>query len=306
MPRAVRYTRYGELDVLQVVEVERPVPGPGQVLVEVRAAGINPGEATVRRGLMHHIWPAVFPSGQGSDLAGVVARTGPGVTAFTAGDEVLGFTHKRASQAEFVLVEAGDLVHRPAGVSWEAAGSLFVVGTTAYAAIRAVGLRAGDTLVVAGAAGGVGSLTVQLARNAGATVIGIAGPANHAWLRGHGVIPVAYGPDTAARILTEAGGRVDAFIDAFGDGYVQLAIGLGIARDRIDTVIDFAAAEEYGVKTEGNNDAASAEVLAELAEAVAKGELEVPIAAVYPLSEVREAYRELEKRHTRGKIVLRP
>ena len=306
MPKAVRFTEYGELDVLRVEDVERPVPGPGQLLVEVRAAGVNPGEATVRRGLVHHIWPATFPSGQGSDLAGVVVERGAGVSGFAVGDEVLGFTHHRASHAELVLAEAGHLAHRPAGVSWEAAGSLFVAGTTAYAAIRAVGLRSGETLVVSAAAGGVGSLTVQLARHAGATVIGLAGERNHAWLREHGVVPVAHGDGAAERIAEASGGRVDAFVDAFGDGYVEMAIGLGVRPDRINTVIDFAAAEKYGARTEGNNDAASAEVLAELAALVAQGRLEVPIAGVYPLAEVHAAYRELERRHTRGKIVLRP
>ena len=138
MPRAVRFSEYGGIDVLQVVEVERPVPGPGQVLVRVKSAGINPGEAAIRTGVMHERWPATFPSGQGSDLAGVVEEVGDGVEGFATGDEVIGFTHDRASHAEFVLVEAEHLVARPNGVPWEAAGGLFVAGTTAYAAVRAV------------------------------------------------------------------------------------------------------------------------------------------------------------------------
>jgi NADPH:quinone reductase-like Zn-dependent oxidoreductase len=303
---AVRYEQYGGRDVLRVVEVDRPVPGPGQVLVRVRAAGINPGEATIREGVFAERWPSIFPSGQGSDLAGVIDEVGGGVDGFTAGDEVLGFTHNRASQAEFVVVEAGDIVRRPPDVSWEAAGSLFVAGTTAYAAVRAVSAGDGDIVVVSGAAGGVGSLTVQLARHAGATVIGLAGPANHEWLAGHGVVPVAYGEGAAERIRAASGGRVDAFIDTFGGGYVELALELGVRPDRINTIIDFATAEKYGVRTEGNINAASAEVLTELAALVAGGRLEVPISHVYPLAEVREAYRVLEQRHTRGKIVLRP
>src|SRR5262249_56976861 len=123
-------------------------------------------------------WPAVFPSGQGSDRAGIVAGLGPDVTGFSAGDEVIGFTDNRASQAEYVLVEAAHLAAKPAAVPWEVAGALPVAGFTAYAAVRAVALAPGDTVVVAGAAGGVGSLTVQLARLARATVIGVAGPAH--------------------------------------------------------------------------------------------------------------------------------
>lgn len=323
MPQAVRFNEYGDIDVLQVVDVPRPVPGPGQVLVEVKAAAINPGEAAIRQGVFAQRWPATFPSGQGSDLAGVVAALSAGVSAgvsdgssagvsdgssagFSVGDEVIGFTDNRASHAQFVLVEAANLTPRPAGVPWEVAGSLYVAGTTAYAAVRAVALSPGDTLVVSAAAGGVGSIAVQLAKSAGATVIGLAGPANHEWLAGHGVIPVAYGEGVADRIRAAASGRVDAFIDAFGGGYVDLAIELGVRPERVNTVVDFAAVERLGVKSEGNAAAASAEVLAELAALVDKGALEIPIAKVFALSEVRDAYRELERRHTRGKIVLRP
>ena len=308
MPKAVRFDEYGDVDVLQVVEVPRPVPGPGQVLVEVRAAAINPGEASIRTGVFAQRWPSTFPSGQGSDLAGVVAEVGAGVTGVTevtVGDEVIGFTDNRASHAQFVVVEAADLTPRPAGVSWEEAGSLYVAGTTAFAAVRAVSLRRGDTVVVSAAAGGVGSLVVQLAKAAGATVVGLAGVANHEWLKSQGVIPVVYGEGVADRIR-EVAGRVDAFIDTFGGGYVELALDLGVAPDRINTIFDFEAAAKYGVRTEGNAEGGTAAVLAELAALVDKGALEIPIARVYPLDEVRAAFRELSARHTHGKIVLRP
>jgi NADPH:quinone reductase-like Zn-dependent oxidoreductase len=225
---------------------------------------------------------------------------------FRVGDEVIGFTDGRGSHAEVVAVGAGNLTPRPPGVSWEVAGSLFVAGTTAYAAVRAVSLREGDTVVVSGAAGGVGCLAVQLARNAGAKVVGLASERHHEWLERHGVIPVTYGDEVADRILAASGGQVDAFVDTFGAGYVKLAIELGVGPQRIDTVIDFAAAQKYGVKTDGNSAAATREVVAELAGLVADGRLEVPIAKVYPLSEVQAAFRELEERHTLGKIVLRP
>lgn len=306
MARAVRFNQYGDLDVLQVVEVDRPIPGPGKVLVRVKAAGINPGEASIRKGLFAERWPSTFPSGQGSDLAGVVEEIGPDVTNVARGEEVIGFTENRASQAELVLVDASNLVPRPANVSWEQAGALFVVGTTAYAAVRSVALNAGDTVVVSGAAGGVGSIAVQLARNAGAKVIGLASETNHKWLTDHGVIPVAYGDGVEDRIRAASGGKVDAFVDTFGGGYVELALKLGVPKSRIDTIIDFAAAATHGVKTEGNAQAATADVLAELAGLLAAGRLEIPIAKVYPLAEVRDAYRDLEQRHTRGKIVLEP
>ncbi len=303
MPKAVRYDNYGGVDVLNVVDVPRPVPGPGQVLVQVRAAGINPGEAKIRDGLLAERWPSTFPSGQGSDLAGVVAETGPGVTGVAAGDEVIGYTDDRASQAEFVVVEAGHLTPKPADVPWPVAGALFVAGATAYAAVRAVAPAKGDVVVVSGAAGGVGSIAVQLARRTGATVVGLASPVHHDWLAAHGVIPVSYGDGVADRIR-QAADRVDAFIDTVGTGYVQLALELGVAPDRIDTIADFAAISRYGVKGDGNAAGASAAVLAELAELIADGELEIPIAATFPLAEVRDAYRRLAQGHVQGKIVL--
>ena len=306
MPVAVRFDEYGDIDVLKVVDVPRPVPGPGQVLVKVVAAGINPGEASIRKGLLDAVWPATFPSGEGSDLAGIVEEVGPDVTRFVVGDEVLGFVETRSSHADLAVADADNLVARPGGVPWDVAGSLFVVGTTAYAAVRAVGLVPGDKVVVSGAAGGVGSLAVQLAAHAGATVIGLASEEHHRWLAGHGVIPVVYGDGVAERIREASDGRIDAFIDTFGGGYVEMAIGLGVPPERIDTIIDRAAAQEYGAKTDGSAAAANAGVLAELAELIAEGRLEIPIAKTYPLTEVHEAYRDLEQRHTLGKIVLKP
>jgi NADPH:quinone reductase-like Zn-dependent oxidoreductase len=272
----------------------------------MKAAGINPGEAMIREGAFAKQWPATFPSGQGSDLAGVVEAVGSGVRNVRVGDEVIGFTNNRSTHAELVVVEADDVITRPTHVSWEQAGALFVAGTTAYAAVHAVALKAGDTVVVSGAAGGVGSIAVQLAKILGAKVIGLAGAANHTWLADHGVIPVAYGEGVADRIRTASGGKIDAFIDTFGGGYVDVALELGIARDRIDTIIDFAAAAKHGVKTEGNSAGGNAKVLAELANLIDTGRLEVPIAKVYHLADVREAYQDLARRHTRGKIVLVP
>jgi NADPH:quinone reductase-like Zn-dependent oxidoreductase len=269
------------------------------------AAGINPGEAYVREGRYAERWPSTFPSGQGSDLAGTVSALGPGVNSVTVGDEVFGWTDARASQAEYVTVPVAQIVAKPSELAWEQAGALHVVGATAWAAVRAVDPQPGETVVVSAAAGGVGVLTVQLARRTGATVVGIASEANHEWLRAHGVVPVAHGDGLVDRIRAVAP-TVDAFVDLFGDGYVDTALTLGVPPDRIDTIIDFAAVEQHGVKADGNAVGARPDVLAELAALLTKRELELPVAATYPLERVQDAYRELERRHTRGKLVLVP
>src|ERR1700735_299106 len=193
--KAVRFDKYGGIEVLQVTDVPIPEPSRSEALVKLKAASINPGEAKIREGLLHAMWPATFPSGEGSDLAGIVTKLGPGVERFTVGDEVIGFTDQRASHAEYVVVEAHNLTIKPSKVPWEVAGSLAVAGSTAYASVRAVALKNGDTVAVSAAAGGVGSISVQLARRAGAQVIGIASAANHPWLVAHGIKPESYGAD---------------------------------------------------------------------------------------------------------------
>lgn len=306
MAQAVKFDRYGDRDVLEVREVPDPQPGPGQVAVEVVAAGINPGESKIRTGALHERWPATFPSGEGTDFAGRVAALGEGVSGIAVGDEVLGFSNERSSHASRVVVPVDQVTPKPAGLPWEVAGSLYVAGTTAFAAVRAVSPEAGDTIAVSGAAGGVGSIVVQLLRARDVTVIGIAGPDNQDYLRELGVQPVEYGDGLAERIRTLAPGGLDAFIDTHGNGYVELALELGVKPERINTIIDFAAVERYGVKAEGNAAADTIDVLAQLAELAAAGTLRIPIAATYPLAEVREAFAELERGHTRGKIVLLP
>jgi len=304
--RAVRFDRYGDRDVLTIADVEVPVPPAGEVVVEVRAAGINPGEAAIRAGALAEMFPATFPSGEGSDLAGVVSSIGDGVTEFAVGDEVLGWSWRRSSHAEVVAVPVTQLISKPPTLSWEVAGSLYVVACTAYAAVRAVGAGQGDTVAVSAAAGGVGSVVVQLLRTKAATVLGIASPGNHDWLTAHGAIPIAYGDGLADRLEAAAPNGIDAFIDLFGPEYVQLAVDLGVAPDRIDTIISREKALEVGAKVEGSGDASTTAVLSEMAELVASGQIEIPIAATYPLEKVRDAFAELEERHTHGKIVLIP
>jgi NADPH:quinone reductase-like Zn-dependent oxidoreductase len=304
--RAVRCDRYGDRDVLYVADVDVPSPDPGEVVVEVRAAGINPGEAAIRAGAMHEMFPATFPSGEGSDLAGVVTAVGPGVTEFSVGDEVLGFSFRRSSHATHTAVPVNQLIRKPPQMSWEVAGSLYVTGVTAYAAVRAVDPQPGETVAVSAAAGGVGTLVVQLLVLRKARVLGIAGPGNFDWLRDHGVTPIAYGDGLADRLREAAPNGIDAFIDLFGPDYVELALDLGVAPQRIDTIIAFQKAGEVGAKTEGSTDASTPEVLAEMADLIVSGAVDFEVAATYPLDRVADAFEELEKRHTRGKIVLLP
>lgn len=304
--RAVRFDRYGGPEVLYVTNIDMPVPDPGEVVVEVRAAGINPGEAGIRSGAMHEMFPATFPSGEGSDLAGVVTAVGPGVTEFDVGDEVLGFSLRRSSHATHTAVPVGQLIRKPPGLSWEKAGSLYVAGVTAYAAVRAVAPRPGETVAVSAAAGGVGSLVVQLLVLKEVVVLGIAGEGNAQWLRDHGVIPVSYGDGLADRLREAAPDGVDAFIDLFGPDYLDLAVDLGVPPERIETIISFEKAAEVGAKTEGSMDASTPEVLSEIAGLVASGAIDFDIADTFPLERVADAFEVLERRHTHGKIVLLP
>ncbi|MER6345295.1 NADP-dependent oxidoreductase [Streptomyces sp. NPDC001595] len=303
MPRAVKFSQYGGPEVLGIHDVPRPDPGPGEVLVRVVVAPVNPGEAGIRQGVFADIWPARFPEGQGNDFAGWVVALGEGVSEFAVGDEVIGY-RPRAAQADYVVSPAAGLTPKPADISWEAAAPLSAVGVTAWAAVDAVAPRPGETVVVSAAAGGVGSLAAQLAHVRGATVIGTAGPHNAEFLRTLGVIPVQHGPGLAERLRGLAPQGIDAYIDTFGQGNVDTAITLGVPPHRINTIADGRAVRRYGVLSEAQEGAFSPEVVTELAALVSQGLLTVPISAVYPLERVQDAYRQVERRHTRGKIIL--
>jgi NADPH:quinone reductase-like Zn-dependent oxidoreductase len=305
MTKAVRFDEYGGIDVLKVVDVEKPAPGEGEVLVRVRAAGINPGEAAVREGRFHDLWPATFPSGQGSDLAGVVEAVGPGVDGVAAGDEVIGFTDERASQAEYAVVEAANVTPKPPEVPWEVAGALHVVGATAWAAVRAVSLRAGDVVAISGAAGGVGTLAVQLARHAGATVLGLAGEAHHAWLRDHGAIPVAYGDGVADRIRE----HFPDGVDGLADGSVQDALVLPAVRDggKVATVRGYRGDGSDRVEvlpTLVRRYAENGAALDRLREQVESGALTLRVARTFAPEEAPEAHRVLAAGGVRGRLVI--
>lgn len=302
--RRVQFEQYGDVDVLEIVEVPRPTAGAGEVVVRVVASGLQPGEIAIRTGALDAVFPTTFPSGQGTDFAGVVDSVGAGVEEFGVGDEVVGWSDSRSAHADFVVSEPTHLVAKPLTLDWIRAGSLFVAGATAFAAVRAVHLQPGETVVVSGAAGGVGGIAAQLARRAGARVLAVAGAGNADWLRSVGVEPVAYGEGLADRLRALAPDGIDAFVDAHGGGYVDLAVELGVTPDRIDTIIDFAAAARHGARTDGSVQGSSTEVLTTMVDHVAAGRIVVPIAAVYPFDRIREAQTELAGGHTHGKIVV--
>jgi NADPH:quinone reductase-like Zn-dependent oxidoreductase len=304
MPKAVQLRAYGGLDQLAIVDVPKPEPRAGEVVVRVIAAGTNPGEIAIREGLLKDVFPKAFPFGQGADFSGRVDSVGAGVTEFAAGDAVLGWSEERSAQAEYVVIGTAQLIAKPPSLDWFRAGSLMVVASTAVASVRAVSLKPGDVVAVSGAAGGVGSLAVQLAQRAGARVIGIASVESAPFLRSVGVEPIAYGDGLAERLRAAAPNGVDAFIDLFGDGYIELAVTLGVASERINTIIDFAGAQKAGAKTDGSGAANSREVLASVANAIAWGDIVMPLTAIYPFAMLKDAYAELARRKTHGKIVL--
>ncbi|MDF5723618.1 MAG: NADP-dependent oxidoreductase [Rhizonema sp. PD37] len=305
MSKVVRFDRFGTVDVLNVVEVEKPSPSPGRVLVRTITAGINPGEIKIREGQLEDIFPTTFPCGEGSDFAGIVAELGEGVTSPAVGTAVMGWSDERSAQAEFVSVPADQVIVKPESLDWKVAGSLCIVATTAKAAVAAVAPQRGETILVSGAAGSVGSLVTQLVLRTGASVVGTAGASHHDWLRSLGAIPIGYDNDLQASLGRVAPSGFDAVIDTVGHGYVDLAIKLGVEPNRVNTIIDFEAAARHKVHTDGASKAQSNTVLTEIAKLIVNGELQVRIAAVYDLKDVRQAYTQLEQGHTGGKIVLR-
>jgi NADPH:quinone reductase-like Zn-dependent oxidoreductase len=304
--KAVKFARYGGPEVLEVVEIPSPAAGPGRIVVAVVTAATNPGEIGIREGHFADIWPAHFPEGQGNDFAGYVTEIGSGVDEFAVGDAVIGFAPREA-QAEYVALGVDRVAAKPAGLAWEAAATIAGAGATAWASVAAVGPQPGETVVVSAAAGGVGIYAAQLARLRGADVIGTCGEPNAALLTSLGIRPVQYGAGLADRLRDLAPDGIDGFIDTFGSGNVSLAVSLGVAPDRINTLIDHEAVQRFGVHSEAQEEADTPAIWAELAALVARGDITVPIAAVYDLTtdHVRQAYRDVGTRHVSGKRVLR-
>lgn len=300
MSKAVSYSQYGGPEVLELVEVEVPQPEPDQVRVAVRAAGVNPFDFKVRRG--GYIPGHSLPSRQGVEFAGIVDVVGSEVSQFKPGDEVLGWANSGA-QAEYVVVPAKQLAPKPAELDWAIAGGLGLSANTARRSIDALELTHADTVLVTGAAGGVGIVAVQFARDLGAKVVGTSSPRNHEFLESLGVIPVAYGEGELDRLRAAAPQGYTAALDTVGGQPIETAIALGITPERINTIADHSAVEKYGIKAVGGSGKTSAE-LDEFARAAASGALVLPIRATYRLGQVQDAYRELETGHGLGKVVL--
>jgi len=294
--KAVRYDRFSGINGIYLADLPEPVAGPGEVVVRVEAGALNPGALPALHGSSYT---------PGRDLAGEVVTVGAGVLGFTVGDAVLGRLQSWDAHAQFVAIPADQLVNKPQALSWDVAGSLYTTPMAGLGAIRAVEPRPGETIVISGASGGVGFTAAQLALRAGARVIGLTSDTHVDLLRHHGIEPVQYGDGERERILATTD-RADAFIDTVGGGYLDLALSLGVPKDRINTVVDYRGAKEKGVKSLGTTDAGGLPALAELATLAATGDLHIPIAATYPLTAVRDAYQALADRKVHGRIVLHP
>ncbi|GHG96415.1 NADP-dependent oxidoreductase [Streptomyces rubradiris] len=299
--KAVAFRAYGGPEVLELMELPMPEPGPGEVRVRVKAAGTQPTDCAVRTGWSPPGFTVTFPHITGGDFAGVVDALGEGVTGFSAGDEVLGY-RVQLTYAEYLVAPADQIVPKPAALSWEVAGCLSASGQTAHTAIEDLGVGEGETVLVNGAAGGVGTIAVQLAAARGAKVIATGREENHAYLRELGAVPVAYGAGLIDRVRAAAPEGVDAALDTASVEGLRVAAELVEDKDRVGTVFAHEVHEELGVRWITSR--RSARRLAELAGLVAGGKLTVHIRKTLPLARAAEAHRELETGHGRGKIVL--
>ncbi|QSX76150.1 NADP-dependent oxidoreductase [Lysobacter arenosi] len=301
--QAVVFDSYGPPDVLRMAELPLPQPARGEVRVRVRAAGVQPADCSTRSGWFAHrgIGQAPFPRQLGNEFAGVVEHVGADVEGLVAGDEVLGWTTASA-YAEAVVVPADQLVAKPIMMTWAVAGSLSASGQTAHTAVQALDIVPGDTVLVHGAAGGVGTIAVQLARLRGARVIGTASRENHDYLRSLGAEPVVYGPGLAERVRELAPGGVQAALDAAGRGALDASIALGVEPSRIATLVAFEDVQRLGVR--GVRSERSRARLQELVDLYDSGRLRVHVRDIYPLSNAVVAHRDVENGHGRGKVVL--
>lgn len=302
--RAAVFDRYGPPEVLLVTNLPQPRPGPGQVRVTVRAAAVQPFDTMARRGDAGV--PVTFPQQLGNEFAGIVDALGDGPSPswWSVGDEVIGFTWMNAL-AEQVVVDHDMLVAKPPGMAWDDAGAIFASGTTALTALRELRIGPGDTLLVHAAAGGAGTMAVQLARHLGARVVGTASTAQHEYLTGLGATPLTYGAGLADRVRAVAPDGVDAALDAVGGGEpLRESLALGIDRDRIGTLVDFDLAHHLGVRPIRAE--RSRDNLRQLVNLYEAGKLRVTIRARYPLAEIAQAHREVEGGHGRGKVIVTP
>lgn len=300
MSRAVQFERYGGPEVLRIVEVDAPTPGPGEVRIRVQVAGVQPIDVKVRRGDMAARMPVRFPARLGNEYAGVVAALGDGVTGFEIGDDVLGSALSTA-YADDVIAPATDVVPRPAGLDLVTAGALVAAAQTASGALMLLEVTADDTLLVHAAAGSVGTVAVQLARRTGATVIGTASEANHDYLRSLGAIPVTYGDGLVERVREVAPHGVTVVLDAIGGDAIVASAELIADPGRIGTIADPVTAARHGGRPVFAP--RSPQRLASVIDLAAAGKVVMP-ARQFPFDDVVEAHRTQEAGHGRGKIVL--
>ncbi|MEV0199520.1 NADP-dependent oxidoreductase [Nonomuraea sp. NPDC050691] len=299
--RAAAFATPGGPEVLKVMELPLPEPGPGEVRVRVRAAGMQPFDTAVRQGWTPPGVTGDLPRVPGNEFAGVVDEVGEGVDGVGPGTEVLGFSLLNG-YAEYIVVPAANVTPKPEGVPWEVAGALTAAVQTAELAVDGLAVGEGDTLLVHGAAGAVGTAAVQIARWRGVTVIGTAREENHEHLRALGAVPVVYGDGLADRVRALAPGGVDAALDGAGGAALDVSLELVKDRSRILTLVEHGKAAELGIRTtQGER---TAERLGRYAALYASGELLFPIRRTYRLEEAADAHREIETGHGRGKIAL--
>ncbi|MEU1462911.1 NADP-dependent oxidoreductase [Streptomyces sp. NPDC005727] len=304
MSKAYVFTRYGGPETEALTDVDPPSPGPGRLLVAVRAAGVNPVDWKLREGLRRPGDPAerVFPAVFGSEAAGVVEAAGPGVTGFAAGDPVFGNTVD-GGYAEYALLSAGVTAHKPDGLSFTDAATLPVAAATAYDGVRQLGLPEGATLLVTGAGGGVGAAALQIARAFGVRVVGVASEAKKDFVESLGAVHVPSGPGLAERVRAAAPGGVDAVYDLVGGDTLAEAATLLTDRTRLIT----AGAPPGTVAALGGSRVArarTAAVLDEVAALVLRGALDPYVTRTFPLERAGAALRAVEDGHARGKVVI--
>ncbi|MGW0764263.1 NADP-dependent oxidoreductase [Streptomyces sp. NPDC002676] len=301
MSKAITFSEYGGPEVLQLSEVTAPEPGPGQVRIRVRAASVNPLDLKIRSGLMAGTFPVRFPVTPGLDAAGVVDAVGEGAGA-AVGDEVVG-SATAGSYSEYTLLDRP--VAKPEALSWEAAASLVTVGRTAFRVLGQLGVHAGQTLLVHGAGGAVGTIAVQLAVARGITVIGTAGEHDIERLTALGATAVRYGDGWAERVKAAAPQGVDFVLDASGAGVLADSVALAGDGAHVITIADMTAAQ-HGVRFSTADAGQAGESLPELVQLAAAGKLTVPIWRTYPLAQAAQAHTDLEAHRNRGKAVLLP
>ncbi|MEV7139887.1 NADP-dependent oxidoreductase [Streptomyces tauricus] len=300
--KAIVFDAFGGTEVLHEAEIEVPQPGPGQVRVQVKAVGVNPVDGKIRSGIMEAIFPTTLPAVPGGEIAGIVDALGEGVDRFKVGDEVLGWS-ETGSYAEYALADATVLAPKPAGLDWTHAAALPVASDGADRVLDLLDVKAGETLLIHGASGALGTVAVQLAVARGARVIGTAGPANQEYVTSLGATAMVYGDGLVERVRALAPNGVDAVFDAAGKGALEDSITLRGGTDRIVTTADFRARELGIVFAEGPQ-RRSATRLAELARKAADGELVITVGATYPLAEAAKAQQTSDTGHGRGKLVL--